>query len=89
MSYIGNITTEGGLCKEQRPNLVCDQICQPSNEDEDEMKIDSRYRTDPNSSAMTAYRVDTVTCNPTGGVMATVDDLTCTALEARTKRRGK
>ena len=30
------------------PNLVCDQICQPSNEDEDEMKIDSRYRTDPN-----------------------------------------
>ena len=29
------------------PELVCDQICQPSNEDEDEMKIDSRYRTDP------------------------------------------
>ena len=55
MSYIGNITTEGGLRKEQShrlpsflPNLVCDQICQPSNEDEDEMKIDSRYWTDPN-----------------------------------------
>ena len=29
------------------PDLVCDQICQPSNEDEDEMKIDSCYRTDP------------------------------------------
>ena len=29
------------------PDLVCDQICQPSNEDEDEMKINSRYRTDP------------------------------------------
>ena len=26
---------------------MCDQICQLSNEDEDEMKIDSRYRTDP------------------------------------------
>ena len=32
------------------PNLVCDQICQPLNEDEDEMKIDSRYRTDPELS---------------------------------------
>ena len=29
------------------PNLVWDQICQPSNEDEDEMKINSHYRTDP------------------------------------------
>ena len=32
------------------PHLVCDQICQPSNEDEDEMKIDSHYQTDPYSS---------------------------------------
>ena len=32
------------------PYLVCDQICQPSNEDEDEMKIDSHYQTDPYSS---------------------------------------
>ena len=29
------------------PDFVCDQICQPSNEDEDEMKINSRYWTDP------------------------------------------
>ena len=29
------------------PDLVCDQICQPSNEDEDELKIDSHYQTDP------------------------------------------
>ena len=29
------------------PDVVCDQICQPSNEDEDEMKINSHYQTDP------------------------------------------
>ena len=28
-------------------DLVCDPICQPSNEDEDEMKMDSCYWTDP------------------------------------------
>ena len=32
------------------PNLVCDQICQPSNEDEDEMKINSHYQIDPKLS---------------------------------------
>ena len=40
-----------GLCKEQSqlslPDLVCDSICQPSNEDENEMKINSHYQTDP------------------------------------------
>ena len=30
------------------PNLVCDLICKPSNEDENEMKINSHYWTDPN-----------------------------------------
>ena len=29
------------------PDLVCDPIFQPSNEDEDEMKMDSCYWTDP------------------------------------------
>ena len=39
-----NVTTEGGLCREQSlslPDLVGDSICQPSNEDEDEMKMKS------------------------------------------------
>jgi hypothetical protein len=41
--------TEGGLCEFIILTRfgVCDSICQPSNEDENEMKIDSRYRTDP------------------------------------------
>ena len=37
---------EGGLCKPSfLLDLVCDQICQPSNEDEDEMNINSHYQT--------------------------------------------
>jgi putative protein kinase ArgK-like GTPase of G3E family len=31
---------------------VCDLICQPLNEDEDEMKIDSHYQTDPEELKM-------------------------------------
>ena len=32
------------------PDLVCDSICQPLNEDENEMEINSHYQTDPNAS---------------------------------------
>ena len=51
VSYIENIAMEGGVVQGAESlsllNLVCDPICQPSNEDENEMKIDSCYWTDP------------------------------------------